>query len=223
MSTETYSDEDLIPVTICVLFKLGFHLIAFTLKYVVENVYTDLKGMIQTDRIDFTSYELLDLFDSNHDHLTFHTAVAIEKVFLSLANIYGLDIQSVLRDERLDEMSTDFFHNTVVDRFPRDEADDEEEEFDEKKIASSENLEMYAISMLHCVNFLCYMLCKRTIDFANSWSEDEKFFYCNFMGEDYSQEEHAVALKMLQDLGPILEDHQLDTMDMTDKYKVKKR
>jgi len=223
MTIETYNKEDLIPLTICVLRKLGLQQIIFTIKFIVHNVYPDLEGLINTDEIDQDGLELFDAFDLEVDNLTFNNCMAIENVFLSLANIYGLDIKKVLMDERINELAAHFYWYTVIDEFPRNDDGDHNEDEDHQgeyiRVASAANLDLYALSMINAVNFICKMLCNPTIDWDCSWSDE--CFYFDFMRQDYTLQDHAVALNMLQNLGEILHQNHMDTMDMTDKYGIK--
>jgi len=217
MSKQTFKEEDLIPLTVVLLFKVGFNYIVFTIKFVVENMYPEYVGMIKTDSIRQSNLGFLDNFDDEYNNLTDHTASEIERVFLSLANIYGLDFDTLIDDDRLNEMADDLYWATVIDKFPRDGDDDS----DAERKASPANFNLYAMSMLNTINFLCHLLCKRTVDFEDSWTDGE-YFYSYFLGEDYSDQEHSVALEMLQNLGAFLQETQMTILDITKEIRKKR-
>lgn len=126
MEIRTYKEEDLIPLSISVLDQLLYSYLVFTMKFIIEHIYPDLKGLIATEVLDETSYELLESSDDELQKFTFDTADAIVDSILSLTNIYGFDLHSVLYDAKIRKMKDEVYVNTVMDDFPRDgEFDDD--------------------------------------------------------------------------------------------------
>lgn len=116
----------------------------------------------------------------------------------SVANVYGIDvIKDVIEDQRLSDIACDFYWSLVIDDFPRDDEQDEE--------GMSEppgHIELYAQSMVPLLYILCCLLRTGEADLDFDWEHDLSFF--SFMYEDYSDEEHVVALEYLQDLASVM-------------------
>ncbi|SDZ84675.1 hypothetical protein [Pedobacter hartonius] len=195
MKITTYEQRDLIPLTISVLGTISFFNACNTLKYLVETEFCDLKGLISTDTLDDSSIALLDVVDNDFHKITYDSMTGIYETAHSLANIYGLDIGTIIRDERLTEMGEDFVLELIVDQFPEDNFVDEDFE-------PAESLDLFAFSLVNVVNFLCSMLLAGKVDFDLSWTSSK--FYLDFLSEDYSGKEHATALQLLQELGSVL-------------------
>jgi hypothetical protein len=207
MKMAIYKQQDLIPLTISVLGDISYLNACFTLKYLVETEFSDLKGLICTDMLDESSIALLDSVDNDLHHVTYESMLAIYDTVQSLANIYGMEVEKIFNDERLNQMGEDFVGELIIDDFPHGNCLDED-----GNPEPAGSLDLFALSLVNVVHFLCSLLSDGKVDFDLSWDPDH--FYIDFLGEDYSGKEHAVALKLLQELGMVLNANHLKIIDI---------
>jgi hypothetical protein len=203
-----YKKEELIPLTVVVLGFIQYNYVSFTLKFLIENIYPDLKGLINTDEVDDASLELINSFDDPIVNLVSYTNGAIIDTIESIINIYGLDMEVIAENKRLRNMANNFYWNLVIDEFPRDY-----EPNDEDQTLPYGCFDFYYVSMVNVVAFLCYLLSDGKVNFEQSFG-GESCDYLFFLGEDYSEKEHAFTLKLLQELGELLNNHHEDIIDV---------
>lgn len=203
MKTITYDAEDILPLTLNVLNKCVNSYACNAYKLVVDREYPDLKGMVVTDRLDDVAIELLDCVQTIWFEIITDSIAALNKTMESLANINGLDVQTVVDDLRIDELATDFYCGIIMDRFPRDDEEPDEDEDDDEEEDLVANLQWYTFSMIAVISCLYDLTIRRFHDVDKVWMEYwSPLEFTDYMHED---EEHRVTLDHLQGLGKQLE------------------
>lgn len=202
-----FKKADRIPITISVLLKVAQHYMIFTYKHLIEYEYPDLKGLVSTDYCDESNITLLESVHSRFRKINGDTITSFSVTTLSIANVFGIDLDHREPDKRLDRITDDFYWGLVIDDFPRDD----EPESDGSP-GPPGHLEDYAESMPAVIYTLCSLLRTGKVDLDFDWEDNPD--YLLFITEDYSNQEHAYTLGMLQELGGVLYENFCDLRDV---------
>jgi len=213
MKTATYDQKDFIPIAITVL-NMCFHgFLCNSFKLIVLQDFPDLKGMISTDELDPYTLELLDHVESDWFKVVGQSTGAINNTLHDLANIYGINIQQTVDDNRIYTLSADFYLEIIVDIFARD---GEELTTDDDY---QHNFSVYSLSVIVIVNTLCDMIVNRgVIDLSLAWDNN----ILGYLSRDYETEEHSTALELLQEMGSQLTMgyHKINSLDFNKKHNI---
>jgi hypothetical protein len=195
--------EDCVPLALHVLKITLDNYLCNVFKFLIQESYPDLKGVVPTDCLDESSFELLETISTEPLTIVLQSLEAIKETCDSIINIYGIDSDKVFEDERLFVLAKEFYFSIIINNFPLDGRGDS------STMSDYENyLILYAVSTVGVVNLLCKLLADSEVDFEYAWGDES--LDVEFLYTDYSQRENSVAIRLLQQLGYTLNDHEAE-------------
>jgi hypothetical protein len=197
MEITRYKQEDLIPVTMSVLFGMYSSYQSVAAKVCLKENCPELLGLVSTDEVDDTTIAMINSNLEGTVVTISRSMRALIDTHVAFAAHYKLP-PSAIDNQYIERLAMDFYLHIVIDDFPRD--GDEQlgrEEFDKA-------LNNYALSLIAIVGSLCILVEHGEVNLQTVWHSEAILH--DYLDRDYSEHKHAKAFELLQQLGHKLTD-----------------
>lgn len=187
-----YKDEDIFPLTVAILKMCVNDYLCNSYRLMIEQDFPHLRDLVITDFLDHNDVALLLFCQRRWFTVIRCNLEALNSTVDAIAELYELNLQDIIDDERIKLLADDVCMHILEDKFNRDGKEAESDE-DFKS-----NFEWYSMSVIAVVNWLCAMIINNgETDTKLAWVRDIN----EFINEHYEHQEHFFALQRLQDLG----------------------
>lgn len=194
MATIKYNSEDVMLIAIDVLDITSQYLGAIALKFMLKDHYPDLRGILPTNTICASSCDLVNQLDDPFIERMRYLFTDIQLPACSIANLYGIDLEHMIYNERIAEIADHIYWSLIDYAFPDD---DEDDDYDDDIYEA--HLSMYVYSIIRIVHCLIQLIDTGEAELDEKEVDIKQ--YVDGEWDNHSNKINAHVLGALSDLG----------------------